>query len=563
MIRRARRGAIVAIVMAVAAALSGCAGLPTDGPVNAGLPAGDDAGAPDIVFQPDKPQPGATQQQILDGFLRAGSGPTDNWATARLYLAPSFRDTWKPDAGVTIDVLADRRTVATSDTTIDVQLTPVAGVDENGAYAVGDRAPRTLSFALAQDADGDWRITEAPDGIVLDEDQFDSVYHSYPLTYFDPTWQYLVPDPRWFPTTNAATRIALALVDGAPSPWLADGIKTAFPENVSLQGPAVPVEGTLAQVALNQAALSLDPTTRNRMFTQLRESLSSAGVTDVVMTVAGTVLDADDLPVRNTRVNTLALGLTDQGFGFLSGTDIEAIEGLSATMAKVLPAPVAIQMAANRQFAAVRIGSGEVVRVQADGQVLEVDTRPDLVDPSLDPEGFVWSVPAESPSQLTAYSPQGAPVVVQDALPGASRIAAMEVSRDGSRIAAVVSVGGNSLVWVAAVVRDENGAPQRLGEPVPLATLLGAGVDIGWLDDATVGVLSRAGDKVQLLQQPVGGPGIDLTAPPSASSLAGAIIPTGVRVRDTQGALYVRRGSTWQQTGTGVLVLATQSGSPQ
>ena len=563
MSRRRRRSALSGLAVVLVVALSACAGLPTSGPVDKGLPVGEDADPADVSFFPDEPQPGATQQEIVEGFLRAGSGPANSWEVARLFLAESFRDEWKPEASVTVDVLENRTPTVTSDTTIDVDVTPVAAVDDAGVYTAVDRAPRTLAFTLVKDDDDQWRITEAPPGVVLDEDLFPRVYNAYPLTYFDPAFQYLVPDVRWFPRTKAATRIALALVDGAPSPLLADSVATAFPDDVSLQGPAVPVEGTVAQVVLNAAALSADQATRNRMYTQLETSLRNAGVTEVRMVASGTVLTAQLVAARPTRVDASALGVTDQGFGYLSGTDLAPVEGITEAMTTLQPAPVGIQLAASRQFAAVRVADGTVVRVQADGSVLSVDTRASLIDPTLDPQGYVWSVPADAPSALAAFSAQSERVDVQSAWGAASRITAMEVSRDGTRIAAVVTSAGNSVVWVAGIVRDGKGVPQRLSDPVPLATLTGVGLDIGWAGDATVGVLARSGADVSLLLQPIGGPATELTAPPDTTSLAGGTIPSGVRLRDSTGALFVRRGSSWQQTNTGVLVLATQAGLPQ
>ena len=51
---------------------------------------------------------------------------------------------------------------------------------------------------------------------MLDRDVFPSVFHDYSVMYFDPTWEYLVPDVRWFPTANAASRVADALVNEPP-----------------------------------------------------------------------------------------------------------------------------------------------------------------------------------------------------------------------------------------------------------------------------------------------------------------------------------------------------------
>ncbi len=97
--------------------LAGCAGLPTSGQVQQGLPADADANPPDFSFLPDRPQPGASPDEIVEGFIRAGSGPglTANWERAREFLAPAIRDKWNPTASVTVDILGDRVTSSSSE----------------------------------------------------------------------------------------------------------------------------------------------------------------------------------------------------------------------------------------------------------------------------------------------------------------------------------------------------------------------------------------------------------------------------------------------------------------
>ena len=204
--------------------LSACTGLPTTGYVNPGRgPQGDEA--QQFAFVPDGPQDGASPTEIVEGFLRAGSGPADDWATAKLFLAPGT--SWDPRARVTIDRLADRRAMANADgSNVGVQLTTVAGVDANGAYSPAvNGATEALSFTLAR-VDDQWRITSAPDGVVLYEEVFPTVYQAASVAYFDPTYSFIVPDVRWFPRPLVASRVTTALVDGKPSAWLA-GYTTA------------------------------------------------------------------------------------------------------------------------------------------------------------------------------------------------------------------------------------------------------------------------------------------------------------------------------------------------
>ena len=557
-----RRGILSATAVIAVLALAACAGLPTSSRVNPGLRVGEDAGAPEFLFRPDEPQPGATPEQIVDGFIRAvsGPGPAANWEVARMFLAPSIRESWKPEASVTIDLPDERQPVSPSEGAVDVSLVAVATVDENGAYQP-DAGVTRLSFRLAQQDNGEWRITEAPDGVVIDRDVFANVFHRYSLLYFDPTWQFLVPDVRWFPTTNAATRVADALIDGTPSAWLGESVLNAFPESVSLARPSVPLESGVAQVTLSADALLVEPTTLDRMQTQLTASLATAGASGAEMSVASTPLEAEAVSTRSTRVTGPPLVLTDDGFGFLAGDELTPVPGLSQTMELV--APAAIQVAPDRDFAAVRLVTGGVARVPAEGDIAVADTRANLTDPSADPFGFIWSVPRDQPTAIEVFSPTGERSAVADAWPGASEAVAMAVSRDGARLAGLLVTGGRSEVWIAGIVRGTDNVPVRIGEAVPLGALTGGGAGLAWIDDTTVGVLSGPVEGPLFTEQLVGGPATTSDAPQGAASVAGATSISTVRLRTEDGSLYVKRGANWQRTTSGILILATQQGAPQ
>ena len=558
----ARRSILSVFVVVAALVLSACAGLPVSGPVNPGLAAGEDAGSPEFLFRPDEPQPGATPEQIVDGFIRAGSGPgpAANWEVARMFLAPSIRESWDPDASVTVDLPDDRKLVSPTEGAVEVSVVSVATIDENGAYQP-DEGVTPLSFRLAQQDDGEWRITEAPDGVLIDCDVFANVFHRYALMYFDPTWQFLVPDTRWFPTTNAATRIADALVDGTPSGWLGESVLNAFPESVSLARPSVPLESGIAQVTLSAEALLVESTTLDRMQTQLAASLATAGASGTQMSVASTPLDAEAVATRSTRVTGPPLVLTEDGFGFLAGDELTPVPGLSEAMRLV--APTAIQVAPDRDFAAVRLVSGEAARVPAEGDIALVDARAGLIDPGADPFGFIWSVPRAQPTAIEVFSAAGERSAVADAWPAAAEIIAMAVSRDGTRLAGLLVTGGRSEVWIAGIVRGEDNVPVRMGEAVPLGVLSGAGSGLAWLDDTTVGVLSGIAEGPLFTEQLVGGPATTTDAPQGAASVAGATSISTVRLRTEDAALYVKRGANWQRTTSGISILATQQGSPQ
>jgi hypothetical protein len=546
------------VAAATALVLTACAGIPTAGGVNEGRVLGGDVEPPDFSLVPDPPRPGASPAEIVDGFLRAGSGPQDDWARAREFLSPSFRVEWQPQAGVTIDVLGTRTTRELDEDTVSVLASQVARVDEKGSYERVDEGTTALTFELAQQSDGEWRIIEAPDGIVLDRALFPSVFAPYPLAYFDPTWDHLVPDVRWFARSRVVTRITEALVNRPKSEWLAASVVSAF-EGVEVV--STPVNAGVATVQLNDAALALDQQTWDRMQTQLEESLVGAGVSEVEMLVGTTTLAAEPVPVRRTTIAGQALVSTDEGFGFLSAAGLTPIPGLSAKIGSLDAS--AVQVGPDRDVAAVQLADGTVWRVPAASDDTLVDDRPGLISPTIDPLGVIWTVPREEPQALRAHLPDGSVVSVGDAWPEATHISAIAVSRDGARIAAVVTAGGRTIVLVSGVVRASGGTGWLLGAPLELGTAAGAGRGLAWLDDTTLGVLSGETGSISVLEQLVGGPGSASAGPGDAVSLAGGATLATTRVRASDGTLYVRRGQNWQEIAGGVLVLATQQGMPE
>lgn len=558
----ARRGILSLLVAVLAIALTACTGLPTSGKVNYGLSTSNAPDSEDVSFVlPDSPQPGATPEQIVAGFIRAGSGPGlgARWDRAREFLTPEFADQWQPAAGVTVDVFEDRVYTEPGEGKVELSLTSVATVDAQGTYERAVPGTQTFPFELEQ-VDGEWRISSAVDGVVLDSDQFPRVFHNYSLSYFDPTWQFLVPDTRWFPTTVAASTVAYELVNGAPSTWIAGSVTTAFTEGIEVVA-AVPGPGNTYEIDLSVAALSADTTALDRMYTQLKASLATAGVSDVELTVQSAPIDAEAVPVRSTRIPGAPLVLIEEGFGFLVGDELEQVPGISEAVASLRP--TAVQLGSDRTTAAARLPGGEVARIAEDGTYEVVDSRPGLVDPTIDPFGVVWSVPRGEPAAIKVYAPgDTTPLDIADAWPGVTAISAMSVARDGTRIAAVVTAGGRSALWVAGVIRDPDGVPVRLGDPVQLSTVSDAGRGIAWLDDLSVGVLSGDAQGTTVLEQVVGGTSSTSSAPADMIAIAGGTSLSNVRLLAEDGTLSVKRGTTWQPTASGVLMLATQQGAP-
>lgn len=554
--RRWRRIAGAAAAAGLAVVLAACAGLPVSGPVKLGRTVAEAGEEPAVSFSPDEPIPGMTPQQVVEGFIDAGTGPRNDWGIARLFLTED--SDWNPSAGVTVYTPGQRAVVETQEGEVSVTVSQEASVDDIGAYATASGQPIALTYRLKQ-VDGEWRISEAPDGIVLDRNRFASVYRDYSLMFFDPSFTYLVPDERWFTVEYAPVRIAESLVAG-PSPWLLDSVSTAFSENVGLSGPFVPVRSQTAEVSLRPPARDLDQLTLDRMQTQLEQSLATAGVRDVDLLVDGQPLDAGTVPVRSTRVDARALVLSGSSLGFLSGSEVEPVASFAQAFGDV--SPNAIEIDADRAVAAVRTSAGEVRRVLADSRWESLDARSALVAPTIDASGYIYSVPADDPSALRAFGTDGDRHELADAWPGATEVYAIRVSRDGTRMAALVRDGMQPTVMVAGIVRDDAGAPVGLSEQYTLGVLPGVGLDLTWLDGSTLAALAEAEGGRVVIEQPVGGPSTSTRAPTAGVTIAGGNEPGAVRLRDSDGELYGQRGATWSPLTSDISVLVVQQGSP-
>ncbi|QYM65576.1 LpqB family beta-propeller domain-containing protein [Microbacterium sp. Se5.02b] len=552
--------------------LPACAGLPTTGGVSVGLELGESTQDLDFLPVASGPIEGAGPEEIVEGFLEAGITTSDNWATAREFLAPELQRTWRPAAGVSIDLGTDTRTISSTvpveqvedadSAEVQVLLDLVASVDESGAYSDALGAS-TMPFALERMDDGEWRITEALDGIVIDAPRFATVFQGYPLQYFDLAWSRLVPDMRWYPRRlSPATTVTQALIGGAPSEWLEPAVQNAFPADVQLAQDAVPVVGQVAEVALTRPAADLDETTLSRMRTQLQATLKAAGVavTRVQFTVDGRSLDAGVADVVEPTAEIGSLVLQDGVFGRLVGDEIVPVADISAQIAAIEEPVVSIDVAADDSRAAVQLGDGHVYAVHDDSRD-EVDARPGLIEPSLDPWGYTWSVPEGQPSavQVSGSDPDVAPQAVANAWPTASAISDMRVSADGARVAAVVAVGKQRWVVVAAVIRDSAGVPIELGDAKQVTQLTEPATSLVWLGPDRLGILTGPTGP-RLLTQMVGGPGSAEAAPSDAISVAGARTSAGVRILGASGQLFAHAGSAWREVASGISVLGTRAG---
>ncbi|MBF4623635.1 lipoprotein LpqB [Clavibacter sp. VKM Ac-2872] len=561
--RRPRRAAAVALVAACAVLLAGCVSIPSGGPVSEGDPATvtDESG---VSYQPDGPQAGDGPDDVIAGFVDAATSSADQYGVARQFLSSDFASRWDPFASVVVWE-GQASTSEEVDGTYSYSVTTIATVDGQGHYReVGSDQETRLSFQLVQER-GEWRIAKAPDGIALRSTYFREIFSAHALYFFDPTFSFLVPDLRFFVTRasqSVSTRIVKSLLQG-PSPWLSQpAVVTAFPEGTRLASSAVTTAGGTPQVDLSTEARAADSVTQQRMKLQLRQSLSNIpSVLDVQMLVDGTPLTVPDLggrgPVKDPQAESRPLVLAQGAFGYLGGGEVAPL-GTLGTRVTALGADAAT-LSADGQQAAVRNASGVWSVGDGDRDAVLLDTRPGLVAPSLDAQGFVWSTPASDPRGLVAWGPDGVGHPVAVSWTATGRVVSLEVARDGARVLVQLETGAGPQLFVASIVRD-GGVPTSLTTaPLELLASPGTPLDATWVDELDVATLTLAPDgERQVEMHQVGGPSKDMGSAADGVSITGANDESGLRVLTSAGALLTPRGSTWQQTATGVSFVATK-----
>ncbi|MFF2370100.1 GerMN domain-containing protein [Agromyces sp. NPDC058110] len=559
-----RRRLLAASAVVLALLLTGCVAIPSSGKVQQGDPAPTDASSLDLDIIVDPPKVDGTQQEILQGFLTAALSPRNNYQRAYEFLTPTFAEEWRADDGATIDVFADREFEEVSDTRIGMTATPAASLRNKGQYEVASSAtPLQLTYDFEQ-IDGQWRISSAPQGIVIDQANFAQVFREYTLYFFDPTYRYLVPDSRWFAGRDSAqTSVVQALLSG-PAEWLDPGVETAFPEGTELSPAAVPVTSRVAEVSLTGAAFD-DLAAAQRMQLQLDESLigSVRNVGSVELILNGVESDAgvpSNPAVRDPRVDPRPVVFDGETLGYLSssGDGITPIEGLSEQVVRADAIGAAIGPDATST--AILDADGVSVLTVGDDEPLLLDPRDGLITPAYDRAGVVWTVPADAPSDLAWFSSDGQLNGRVEVPWSGSSIAAIEVSRDGTRLLAQLADGTGTSFVVAAIHRDADGMPVELGSTVlRLASVDGVPLDVAWVDGRTVASLTRTGgDATRIVTQFLGGVASTRDGPDGGAQLDAANSVRDVRVRLESGELVVQSGVGWQERATGVRFVAAQ-----
>lgn len=502
-----RRFALLLGCLALAA--TGCVGIPDEGPIveaQSDVAPGEELG---YYNDPRPPTPGAAPTDIVKGFLDAQAAIPVQTNTAEQFLTSDEAATWQPERATITYAAAS---LPRGSNRISVKLDGANQINARGSW-LGQvpREDQDLSFTMQRE-DGEWRIDEAPDALVVPESWFGQAYRRVSLFYLDPTARILVPEPVFVPRGD---QLASSLVDSllrGPLGRRSGVERSAIPAGLDLDLSVSLTDDGIGQVDL-LGGTSL-PTEQDAalMVAQIGRTLSQ----DSALTGFRVTIDGEPL--------TLPLGQTtfpmDQGAaldptGTQSTSLLFGLRGgrlVQGPPAGLEPAPgpmgaedqdvrsVGLNLSGSR-VAGVGSGGDRVLLTDVrtpDAEVVQVLSEGvDLLPPVWDFADRLWLLNRPpGGAQLLVYDEESSRGPREVDIPGISgeNISRYLVSRDGSRLIAILNRRAGDRVLVSRLRYDGRGravAGTRAREiswddQTRLSVL-----DIGWSSPTSIVIVHR------------------------------------------------------------------------
>ena len=510
-----------------------------------------------VGVEPLPPEPGATPEEIVRGFIEAAASTRPGHPVAKEHLTPAAGKTWSDEGSITL-LSPDFATVTTSPGSVTLSANPVGTVDPRGVFTVGGTGVFTRQFNLEQ-VGGEWRISDPPNGLIMLEPDFERIYVERDVFFLDPTRQRVVPDPRLLIKGDAQpTALIQRILDG-PSGPIAAGVRN--PLTGAQLRSAVTITDQSAVVDLT--GLPVDPApVLSEICAQIVWTLAPLSQT-VEIRVDGEPVDINGVPPQQTREDWAAFDPDavplDAVGHYLSGGALHTVTAGAPTPGPAGTGVYGLSSAA--VSAEPRTGKLTFlvgVRSDASGAVLYAGPYDKDLAPVLN--ATTLSAPTVAATRSEAWVvrdgtdvvrvPAGAAAQAVSAptLQGLGRANVLRLSPDGVRAALVVLGPAGSGLYVGTVVRAEDGSVE-LRDLRGIAPSLSQVVDVAWRDSGNLIVLASDQRQDRVDPYTVGVDGWALSTLPSAGlpsqpeSVAAA--PTRQPLVDAGGTIWQLAGGTW------------------
>lgn len=560
--------------------LSGC-GLPLpEGVRSAGDVPAEQPEQVGIQVLPPGPQEGATAVDLVQGFLRAQSSPSDAHAVAREFLAPGT--TWDDDEFVIVYRASSATVVPDPERlgSVLVTLETVARISDDGSYRLENR-PLVERYTVARQPDGQLRLTGVPVGLRLTPADRELSYRPYEVDFLrvattgEPTSR-LVPDRVFLPVTADQAQAAVAAALRGPSAPLQGAVVAAAPPGTRLLS-RVRVDAGVVTADLSSEARTLDLRGRQRLSAQLVWTLHPA-YTGLRLLVegrpfpvdgAGDVQDVSDWPgydPSGADERAPLLYVKDRTLFGLDG----APEVSEATLAGGLPVDeaAASPLRGSLGLRTTTLNGVDEVRIGPAGGPFG---RPLLAEPGLGSLSWgpgdqglwvlqqgrrpvVWLLPGPdaapgAPPRTVEYeSPPGAP----------GPLTHLRVSRDGTRVAMVFGEGKQRRLHAGRI--EPQAGQLAITGIMAIAPGLSDVTDVAWKDGTFLAVLAADTETAGLLPVEVAVDGSSV-APVQRGGLTGTPVAIAAAPRRPLTVATLEDGRSRLFRDNGALFRLQQDGS--
>ena len=443
---------------------SGCVGVPSESAIFEADPISAQNTGSVVRVIARGPEPGMNQIEIVQGFLDASASSENDFAIARSFLTPLAASNWMPSRSIQVYEGLGRLTSSEIDS-ISFSATKEGEIDSSSRYQLANPQETLIQdFRLVQ-IEGEWRISNAPRGLLISKADLNRSYRFYPLWFPDISGQTLVPDPVVVPqAVSGSATLLMQLLLAGPSRELAAGVRTAFPQGVELGLAAVTVENSVASVSLNSAALNTSTGQRELMSGQITKTLTSVpGINAVRITVGSQALPIESKPLQQTASDWQEFTADhDRNQNATIAFNGRLFQIQDSSITTPFPAFLAKQPDEYRAGAIDRAGA-IYAALSSDGSKIYVGNlagtqNPQLVlsgssfkNPIIDRNGLIWVTSPDGVQVVNGAEVR--PVILED-LALESEIIQVVPAPDGVRAAVIVNTISGNQLRLATIERD-------------------------------------------------------------------------------------------------------------
>lgn len=459
-------------------ALTGCGvSMPERGPVVEISTTGSQRDSGGVVINPRRPGAGDSPERIVRGFLDAMTAtPPIQTSVAREFLTQEARADWQPTGMV---IYANVSTPSHNNR-VEARLVGAVRTDARGAWLgpVPDEES-TIQFPMDLE-DGEWRISEPPPWLVVPKSWFEQRFRQVSLYFFDPSARMLIPEPVFVPGGQQfASTLVKALLQG-PSTDLTATEQTFLPSNLR-SIVSVPVSDSgVAQVDLTSDtgdAPLPSPEQIDLLVSQLAWTLrQDPAIGRFRVTIDGQPVqlagENSEFSVDHGHAyapyvagsSTLIFGLRDGRMVGGSPQNLETVSGPFGSGGYLLRT-VSADLRADRVAGVSSNGTTlwvGPVKDTGSAPTAVITTGEDLLRPAWDYSGRLWEVDRRQGGAVVSYLRDGEMKDIH--VPGISGedVKDFLVSRDGSRILAVVRAGpGRDVILASRILTGGDGQVTR------------------------------------------------------------------------------------------------------